>query len=83
MTFDFDYWANLYKEDPEKFDEERLEVLKKAANGNDRIMAMVNGWDMRLSRVKNPQSRQALLERLFYEQFSKLNEALNDFKNNR
>lgn len=82
MTFDFDYWAKLYKKDPERFNRERLDLLRKAAEEkcpkkSERIMAMVNGWDMKLSRIKNPISRQAELEKLFAQQITKFIRCIN------
>jgi hypothetical protein len=75
--FDFNYWVKLYKENPERFNQERLALLREKARDNPRIMALINGWDMRLNRIKNPIARQAKLEALFIEQVQKFQDVLN------
>ena len=80
---DFNYWANLYKSDPVEFDHQRWKYITEVVNQlnttsekKQRILAMVNGQLMRLGRIKNPQSQQAALEQMFYEQLEKVQHAL-------
>lgn len=81
--FNFEYWNNLYKTDPIAFDNERRRVLEESiiASSKDekkqqRLRALLNGVEMKLSKFKNPQSRLAKMESLFAEQLFKFQQAL-------
>jgi len=86
MDFDFDYWKKLFETDEDEFNKQRLIVIEAEAvrlgcntDSVNRILAVINGNDMVLSRVKNPVSRQAILEAQFTEQVTTFVNGLNKF----
>ena len=84
----FDYWKDLYENDPEEFDKQRKEIIEvyleyEYPNEPEKIkrgLALINGVDMRVQHLKHPLARLAKVEELFHEQFAKFNETLQAFK---
>lgn len=67
MSIDFDYWAKLYKVDPEQFNRRREQLLTEAAVklGQVKILAKIKEQDKILASVKDPEARHKILMELF------------------
>lgn len=86
-TFDFDYWANLHKTDPERFELERMGALSEEIERlcqdpekRQRLHAMVWRQQQELSKYKNDTARFNKVVELFWQQFVKFQEGLDKLK---
>jgi len=88
----FEYWVELYKNNPDAFDEKRLEVLgelvtERFPDDNEkqnRMLALINRQDMELHHIKNPIERLNQVQVKFWEQvlaFQKANQEFLDIAN--
>ena len=81
---DFDFMADLYKEDPEKFEQERKRLVERAIakapeRYRDRLTKMQWRIDMERKRCKTPLKSCIVLNDMMWESFHKLNNVLNEF----
>lgn len=85
--YDFDYWLELYKKDPEEFCRQRDEIIKEELckfleNDQEkiaRLFAKIYNINTRLDRIHNPIERFNQLQVIFWKQFVEFHEALKSF----
>jgi len=82
--FDFDVMMNLYKENPEKFEEEKIKLLDDAITEmsddpevRQRLEAMLFSQEQGLSKFKDPVARFNEVQTRFYKQSGKFRAAIN------
>lgn len=87
MEFNFEYWANLHKTDPERFEKERMVVLQKEIERittdpekRQRLSAMIWRQEQELSKYKNDVVRFNHVVEMFWKQFAKFKSSLEPFK---
>ena len=83
--FDFKYWSNLYKEDPERFEQERLTALQKIVDEAPteecklRLEQTMFRINYNRATAKNELHSCIKASNMMWEGFHKLNDSLQDF----
>lgn len=79
--FDFDFWAELARSDPEAFDQRRRELLEKAIrlckSDQRRMRGLQNRIELERRKAGVPLKACLRLSGLMWESFGKLNGRLN------
>ena len=82
--FDFEEWMELYKADPEEFEEKKAALLKSEIHAmtddsemQQRLEAILFNQDLRLSKFKDPVARFCEVQRQMNMQIGKFKAALN------
>jgi len=85
MNTDFDFLLALHEDDPEKFEEYRLQVLEDFFNNlpeENQLKARQAQWrlDNDLRKYKDPIARMNRMVELFWEQTNEFKDTLKEFK---
>ncbi len=90
MDFNFEEWAQLFKDDPEAFEKKKREVLEETLQGFiergssklyvESLRAGLWRQEHELKKFKDPQARLNKVIELFYEQHDKFNDALEEYR---
>lgn len=83
FEFNFDYWAELYKKDPDDFERQKAIVLDSEIKKYEtrcpeeakRIRSVLWNLNTRLSLIKNDTERYNVVVEEFWRQFFKFKEA--------
>lgn len=83
MEFNFDEWSALYRSDPEEFERRRTEEIRKViaaapATSRRRIEGLQFRIDMERRRAKTPLAACIALNRMMWDSFMELQQALRD-----
>jgi hypothetical protein len=81
---DFDYWANLYKSDPIKFEQERTTIVSKlikTCKPKNKLKYTALQARINLLRRKNkPLDNCIIISQMMWDSFDEMNRMFNEIK---
>lgn len=86
--YNFDYWSNLFKQDPEEFERRRAEEIDKviasshSAEMSHRLRRLQWSIDAERALSKNPLDALVKVQNRMWESFYKMNDALQELVGN-
>lgn len=85
MTFDWDTWSTLAKDDPEAFERKRIETIEALISSaspelQPRLRGLQFRIDMERSRSSSPMGACVRINRMMWDSFGELRGALDDLR---